>query len=234
MERRVERRKPAAGGRALQAPKIAAGRRMGSFRAFLAAAGTAAGLVWSGGAAAQAGGADDLERYRRAEVAAEARWPADDPDTGAEYRSALAAFDEATASGDPDHPGFGRAREAWTRLAAGGSAGAAYHLGVLHLYGMGGAAFDQVRAVRLIQEAARNGFPPAQTFLGLLAERGDGTMVLADERLALDWYTHGARGGHCAAVRRLVDAYERGELGAAAAASEAAGWRARLDGCRRR
>ena len=219
----------------MQEPKSVAGRRMGSFRAFLLAAGAAAGLVWGSGAAAQAGEADgDLGRYRRAEVAAEAHWPADDPDTGAEYRSALAAFDEAAASGDPGHPGFGRARAAWTRLAAGGSAGAVYHLGILHLYGTGGAAFDQVRALRLIQEAARNGFPPAQTFLGLLAERGDGSMVLADEHLALDWYTHGARGGHCAAVRRLVDAYEHGELGAAAAASEAAGWRARLDGCRRR
>ena len=208
---------------------------LGTFRTVLLAAGAAAGLVWSGGAAADGAKADDgLEEYRRAEVVSEARWPADDPATGAEYRSALAAFDEAVASSDPDHPGYGRAREAWERLAAAGSAGAVYHVGILHLYGAGGAAFDQVRALRLIQDAARNGFPPAQTYLGLLAERGDGSMVLADERLALDWYTHGARGGHCAAVRRVVRAHEHGELGAAADASKAAGWRARLKGCRKR
>ena len=206
---------------------------MRSFRVLWVAA-AAAGLAWSGGGAAGGDETTGPDEYRRAEVVAEARWPADDPETGAKYRSALDTFDEATASSDPNHPGFGRAREVWQRLAAAGSAGAGYHLGILHLYGMGGAAFDQVRALRLIQDAARNGYPPAQTFLGLLAEQGDGSMVLADERLALDWYTHGAHGGHCAAIRRVAKAYERGELSAAADASEAAGWRARLNGCRKR
>ena len=196
---------------------------------------SAAGADAAGGVAGGvAGGAAGPEEYRRAEVVSEARWPADDPATGAEYRSVLARYDEAVAAGDASHPGFGEAREAWERLAEAGSPGAVYHLGILHLYGIGGAAFDQVRAVKLIQDAARNGFPPAQTFMGLLAEDGDGTMVLVDDRLALDWYTHGARGGHCAAVRRVVRAYEKGELGVAADASEAAGWRTRLDGCRRR
>ena len=217
-------------------------KRLMSAMAGRLAAGAAAVVVGWGGAlaagavdtASPAGAAAGLEEYRRAEVVAEARWPADDPATGAQYRSALALFDEAVASKDADHPGFGRARELWQRLAEAGSPGARYHLGMLHLYGVGGAAFDQVRAVVLIGDSARNGFPPAQTFMGLLAEDGDGTMVLVDPGLALDWYVHGARGGHCAAVRRVARAYAEGGLGLAADPAQAAGWRARLDGCRKR
>ena len=200
----------------------------------VAGAGALTSILGWGGTAANADEAAGPDEYRRAEVVSDARWPADDPATGAEYRSALALYDEAVAADDAKHPGYGRARAAWKRLAAADSPGAVYHLGILHLYGLGGATFDQVRALGLIQDAARNGFPPAQTFMGLLAEDGDGSMVLADDGLALDWYLHGARGGHCAAVRRIVRAYERGELGVAPDTSEAATWRTRLDGCRKR
>ena len=105
---------------------------------------------------------------------------------------------------------------------------------MLHMFGLGGADFDQVAGLQLIETAAEHRYAPAQTFMGLLAERGDGTMVTVDEGLAFEWYTHGARGGHCAAVRRLVRAFEEGELGVAPDAGKADEWRSRLDGCRKR
>ena len=122
----------------------------------------------------------------------------------------------------------------WEPLAADGDPASSFHLAMLHMFGLGGADFDQFEALRLIEKAAEHRFAPAQTFMGLLAEKGDGTLVVADERLALDWYTHGAKGGHCASVRRLIMAFAEGELGVAVDAAKANEWRARLDGCRKR
>ena len=196
---------------------------------------TMAGFVLSFGLAGAAGGdAAVLEEYRRANVLAEEEVGPVAPEVRQAHLAALAAYDEAVASRDPKHPGFAAAREAWEPLAAGGDPASTYHLGMLHMFGLGGASFDQLEAVRLIEAAAERRHPPAQSFMGLLAERGQGMMVATDEELALAWYTHGARGGHCAAVRRLVRVYREGELGAAPDAEAADGWRARLDGCRKR
>ena len=175
-----------------------------------------------------------LEEYRRASVLSEEEAGPVTEEVRQAHLAALAAYDEAVASRDPEHPGYAAAREAWAPLAAGGDPASTYHLGLLHMFGLGGASFDQLKAVRLIEAAAERRYPPAQTFMGLLAERGEGMMVAADESLALAWYTHGAQGGHCAAVRRLVRAYQEGELGVAPDAGAADDWRARLDGCRKR
>ena len=189
-------------------------------------------------ACGMAGAAEDdaagLEQYHRANVRSEAEVAAVSPAAREAHLAALADYDEAVASRDPKHPGFNRAREAWEPLVAGGDPAASFHLAMLHMFGLGGADFDQVAAFRLIEKAAEHRHAQAQTFMGLLAERGDGTMVTVNEGLALEWYTHGAKGGHCAAVRRLVRAFEEGELGVAADAGKADEWRTRLDGCRKR
>ena len=195
----------------------------------------ALGLLLAFGAAGAADeDASDLEKYRRANVLSEAEVAPVPPEVREAHAAALADYDEAVASKDPKHPGFSVAREAWEPLAAGGDAASSFHLAMLHMFGLGGADFDQVAALRLIEQAAEHRYAPAQTFMGLLAERGDGTMVAVDESLAFEWYAHGARGGHCAAVRRLVRTFEEGELGVAADAGKADEWRARLDGCRKR
>lgn len=194
----------------------------------------AASVLWCGVAGAADGESTVLEEYRQAHVLPEAEIAPVAPEVREAHLAALAAYDEAVDSKDPKHPGYKRAREAWEPLAAAGDPASTYHLGMLHLFGLGEAAFDQMDAILKIGMAAKHRYPPAQTFMGLLAERGDGSLVAADGKLALDWYTHGALGGHCAAVRRLVRAYEQAELGATKDAAKADEWRARLDGCRKR
>ena len=191
-------------------------------------------LTGCGGAVTDDEGSSGLEEYRRAMVVSEEEMSPVVPEVRQAHLAALAVYDEAVASGDAKHPGYAVAREAWEPLAKRGDPAATYHLAMLHMFGIGGAAFDQLVALHLIEDAAENRYPQAQTFMGLLAEQGDGTMVASDESLALEWYTHGARGGHCAAVRRLVRAFQEGELGVAADAGKADDWRARLDGCRKR
>ena len=191
-------------------------------------------LLGCGSAVTEDVDSDGLEEYRRANVLSEAQVPPVAPEVREAHLAALADYDEAVASKDSKHPGFTQAREAWEPLATGGDPASTYHLGMLHMFGLGGANFDQLVAVRMIETAAEGRFPPAQTFMGLLAERGEGMMVAADEGLALEWYTHGARGGHCAAIRRLVRVFEAGDLGVTADAGKADEWRSRLDGCRKR
>ena len=191
-------------------------------------------FAWGGAAGTEGDVSTVLEQYRRADVLSREEVASVAPEVREKHLAALAAYDEAVTSKDPEHPGFGQARKAWEPLAAAGDPASAYHLAMLHMFGLGGARFDQLEAVRLIETAAKHRHPPAQTFMGLLAERGEGMMVAADEKLALAWYVHGASGGHCGAVRRLVRAFERAELGVAADAGEAEAWRARLEGCRKR
>ena len=191
-------------------------------------------FLWYGTAGAADDDAADLERYRQANVLSEDAVSPVAPEVRQAHVAALVVYDEAVASKDPKHPGFGLAREAWEPLVDRGDPASSFHLAMLHMFGLGGADFDQMKALRLIETAAEHRYAPAQTFMGLLAEQGNGTIVAADEGLALQWYAHGARGGHCAAVRRLVRVFEEGELGAAADPAKAGEWRARLDGCRKR
>ena len=191
-------------------------------------------LLWSGAAGAADDDATGLEQYRRANVLPAEEIAPVAPEVRAAHLAALAVFDEAVASKDPKHPGYKKAREVWEPLAAAGDPASTYHFAMLRFFGLGGASFGQLEAVLMIEKAAEHRYPAAQTFMGLLAEQGDGLVVAAGQELALEWYTHGALGGHCAAVRRLVRAYEQAELGVAADAGKADEWRARLDGCRKR
>ena len=191
-------------------------------------------VLWSGSAQAAGDDEADLERYRQANVLPAEEVAPVPAEVLEAHLAALANYDEAVASNDPKHRGFELAREAWEPLSDRGDPASSFHLAMLHMFGLGGADFDQLVALRLIESAAEHRHAPAQTFIGLLAEMGNGTMVVADDGLALEWYAHGARGGHCAAVRRLVRAFENGELGAEADPAKAGEWRARLDGCHKR
>ncbi|MCP5150330.1 MAG: sel1 repeat family protein [Ectothiorhodospiraceae bacterium] len=154
------------------------------------------------------------------------------PFAGAQtYDEALAVFDEARQSGEQTHPGYAKALAAFQPLADGGDARAQYHVGVMHLYGLGGAEFDQWIGMQWIKRAAEGGYHTAQSFMGLMVEKGDGTMTLLGDDHALEWYRKGAEGGHCVAVRRLVRAYEQGELGLAKDPAQADTWRTRLESC---
>ena len=139
-----------------------------------------------------------------------------DPDpvlgTGS-WEKALGAMDQANASQDANHPGYTEAYKVFSALAEKGNPGARYHLGILHLYGLGGARFDQYKAIRLIKKGAQGGYPQAQSLLGLMIEESDGTLVSADPAKALAWYEKAAAAGHCVAIRRLQKAYQNAELG---------------------
>lgn len=152
----------------------------------------------------------------------------------ATFEEGLAAYDAAVASKQEDHPGYAQAYEIWKPLAEAGHPGATYHIGMLHFFGLGGATFDQYQAFQLFTAAAENGYPPAQSFLGLMAERSDGTYIVLSDEVALKWYRKAAESGHCPSVRRLAAAYEKGELGLTADPEQAALWRSRIEGCKHR
>ncbi len=173
----------------------------------------------TGGAGAPAAGAPDARGKGAADAA---------------FAAGLAAFDEANAAGDPQHPGYAKARERWEPLARTGDARAEYHMGVLHLYGLGGAEPNPNRAIDMIRDAAEKGYPQAQSFLGLMSERGTGFYARKDDGEALRWYRKAAEQGHCVSVRRLARALEKGELGLEPDPGEAARWREREATCHRR
>ncbi len=147
------------------------------------------------------------------------------------FERGKAAYDEAAASNDGEHAGYTRAWELWRGPASEGDVRAMYHIGILHMYGLGEAPFDMQLAVRNVKAAADGGYPMAQSLMGFLTERSDGTMVTTGDAVALDWWRKGAEGGHCAGVRRMQRAYENGELGLAPDPARAAEWAARREGC---
>ena len=129
------------------------------------------------------------------------------------FEKALRAMDQANASQDANHPGYTEAYKVFSALVEKGNPGTDYHLGILHLYGLGGARFDQYEAVQLIKKGAQGGYLQAQSLLGLMIEKSDGTLVSTDPAKALAWYEKAAAGRHCVAIRRLHKAYQNGELG---------------------
>lgn len=129
------------------------------------------------------------------------------------FEEALAAMDEANMAKNSKHEGYAKAYKVFSKLAEESHPGAQYHLGILHFYGLGGATFDQFRAVKLIEKAAHNDYYQAQSLMGLMVEKSDGTMVATDPAIAVAWYEKAAAAGHCVSLRRLATAYERGELG---------------------
>ncbi len=149
------------------------------------------------------------------------------------FERARAAFDEAAASRDGEHEGYDRAFALWHQLATEGDTRARYHIGILHMYGLGKAEFDQQLAVQNVRAAAEGGYPVAQSLMGFLVERSDGTLVVTGDEAALNWWRKGAEGNHCVAVRRMQQAYEQGELGLAADPAKASEWAARRETCDR-
>jgi len=149
------------------------------------------------------------------------------------FEQAKAAFESASQSRDGNHEGYRRAFRIWSDLAAQGDTRALYHLGIMNMYGLGGAEFDQHAGVRKVRAAAEGGYPMAQSLMGFLVEGSDGTLVETGDETALGWWRKGARGNHCTAVRRMVKAYRNGELGLEADTAKAAEWSAREAGCDR-
>ena len=150
------------------------------------------------------------------------------------FAQALAAFDEASESADGKHEGFTRAYTIWTNLAKAGDTRANYHMGIMNMYGLGGAEFEQQTGTRNVRLAAENGYPIAQSLMGFLVERSDGAMVKTGDELALSWWRKAAEGNHCTAVRRMVKVYENGELGVAADPARASEWNTRIATCHKR
>ena len=148
------------------------------------------------------------------------------------FAQALAAFDEASAATDQKHEGFERAYAIWSELAEAGDTRANYHMGIMNMYGIGGAEFEQRVGIRNVRLAAENGYPIAQSLMGFMVERSDGTYVKTGDELALSWWRKGAEGNHCTAIRRMAAVYEKGELGVEADPAKSAEWTARLAGCR--
>ena len=146
----------------------------------------------------------------------------------------LNAYDEAIASKEPFHPGYKRALAAWEPLAQAGDLVAQYHVGLLYYFGAGGITIDQVKGIQLIKGAAQAGYPTAQAFMGLMSENGDGMFTKRGEPEALGWYLRAADGGQCAGVKRMVKAYENGELGLVKNPEIAKELTERLERCTRR
>ena len=150
------------------------------------------------------------------------------------FAEALAAFDEASGTPDIKHPSFVRAYSIWSELAKDGDTRANYHMGMMNMFGLGGAEFEQRVGINNIRIAANGGYPIAQSFMGFLVESSDGSLVRTGDELALSWWRKGADGNHCAGIRRLAKAYKKGELGLSADAAKAAEWEARTASCSKR
>ena len=131
------------------------------------------------------------------------------------FDDALAAFNDANASKGAENPGYAKAFGIWEKFADSGDPASTYHLGIMHLYGIGGAEFDQIRGFALIRAAAEAGYDKAQGYMGLTYEKGEGMFTLTNFEEALGWYEKAAKGGHCYSVRRLAHAHEKGGLGVA-------------------
>ena len=146
---------------------------------------------------------------------------------------AKAAFASASGSRDGNHAGYVRAYSLWSELAQEGDTRALYHLGIMNMFGIGGAEFEQNLAMQRIRAAADAGYAQAQSYLGFVAENGDGALARRGDEVALSWWRKGAQGNHCVAIRRMAKAYRNGELGLEADAAKAAEWAAREAGCER-
>ena len=151
-----------------------------------------------------------------------------------QFAAALAAFDEASGTRDVKHPSFVHAYSIWSQLAKDGDTRANYHMGMMNMFGLGGAEFEQSVGINNIRIAANGGYPIAQSFMGFLVESSDGSLVRTGDELALSWWRKGADGNHCAGIRRLAKAYKNGDLSLSADAAKAAEWEVRTKTCDKR
>ena len=160
-------------------------------------------------------------------------YPSPAPAEVNQFDTAKAAFASASGSKDTHHEGYVKAFAIWRELAAAGDNRALYHLGVMQIFGLGGARFSREGGMRNIHRAAENGYPVAQSYLGLLAEHGDGSFARLGPDVALDWWRKAAEGNHCPAIRRMAKAYANGELGLVRDDSRSAEWKDREAGCQK-
>ena len=145
--------------------------------------------------------------------------------------AAQAAFAQANATKGPTHPGYAKAYGIWSRLAGDGDSQAKYHLGILHLYGLGGASFDHIQGYDLIKASAEGGYAQAQAYVGVMHEKGNGLHFRKGAEAARGWYEKAAGAGNCYAVRRLAQAHASGELGLTADAAASDSYRAEQPSC---
>ena len=153
---------------------------------------------------------------------------------GGPFEDGLAAFEAANRAQDSKHEGYAKAYVLWKELAGQGDGPSQYHLGILHMYGLGGAVFDQLAGFKLINRSAEAGYRQAQSYMGVMFEKGDGVFTRHDVAAARSWYHKAAQAGHCYAIRRLQRAYEKGELGLAPDPAQAQEWRQRETDCDKR
>lgn len=149
------------------------------------------------------------------------------------FADGMIAYQAAVDSGKTDDPHYVEAARIWAPLAEAGDSAALYHMGVMEMFGLGGISFDRIKGFKKIKAAAEDGYPLAQALLGNLAERGDGVYTVVNDDVALDWYRKAADGGSCTAIRRLSQAYAKGDLGLDADEGRSKAWAERLPECRK-
>ena len=138
-------------------------------------------------------------------------------------------LDEALRSGRVKHVGFDRAFKELSPLAEQGDPKAMFHVSILYYLGVGGAPRDANKAKELITDSAEKGYALAQYQLANNYEHG----VYGDKDFtaALDWYTRAAKAGMCGAIKRLINAYDRGELGLPKDQGKMAEWSKKAEAC---
>ncbi len=150
------------------------------------------------------------------------------------FEAGLEIYDAANAAGDPFHEGYKQALAIWEPLASAGHPGALYHVGLLYYLGPGRITVNQAKGHALIRKAANGGYGTAQGLLGFMSEKGDGLIQNRGPDIALRWYMLGAHHRHCASLRRIIKAYEIGDLGLKIDSVAAERWSQRLEGCTKR
>lgn len=120
-----------------------------------------------------------------------------------------------------------RVRRDCQRQADAGDADALYQLALTEL-GLAG-RWEPQAAIPKILDAATHGVAEAQYWLAWQYESG--ALLPADAASALAWYQRAAAAGHRLALSRMVQAYDRGELGLARDAAQAVRYRALQSQC---
>ena len=97
---------------------------------------------------------------------------------------------------------------------------------LLHFRGEG--VENRIQGGIYLQRAAEKGDTKAQYHMGRIYEEGFESYFLANEQKAFNYYRLAAEQGHVLAIRRLVTAYEEGELGQVVDSEKAKEWEIKL------
>lgn len=108
-----------------------------------------------------------------------------------------------------DNGDYSTAKQIFTILADLNELDAQNKLGVMHLLGRG-ATKDSKIAFKWFELAAKQGYSPAQSNLGLMYSQGNG-VVKQDKGTALKWYTLAAKQGYPQAQLNLALLYYHGK-----------------------